>query len=67
MCDGGENEMEFQVPTAFKDQLLLFFFQTFIEKLKAYTGSVFRKAVSHTNGGHGRHLPPELRMFSSQI
>lgn len=26
MCDGGENEMEFQVPTAFKDQLLLFFF-----------------------------------------
>lgn len=41
MSDGGENEKNSKISCHL-------FFQTFIEKFKAYTGSVFRRAVSHT-------------------
>lgn len=57
--------VEPHLPVDLKDQAP-FIFQTFIEKPRECAVSVFRKAVSHTNGGCGRHLPPELRMFSSQ-
>lgn len=65
MCDGSDHKNS-KCPLNSKISCH-FFSQTFIEKFKAYTGSVFRRAVSRTNGGCGPHLPPEPRMFSSQI